>query len=165
MKFLQLIFLFSLGITSGCNFRADGKSNEDREKECEEICAKITSMPSLPFDFMYYDSAEVDSVIIKEISPGKKDTAVYYIKADYELDNGASGVKRWHSSWQLRKEIPLENEYLIIVKGEAPHLIKDFKMGPEPLCNMFDCDYEPGLVKWSVDGQINNYDGITIWKK
>lgn len=153
MKLAQLFCFLYMVISLGCNFRADGKSDEDRRKECEEECASMTSMPSLQFSFMHYSPEEIDTVIVKEISFLKKDTTIYTI------------IKRQNTGWELNKEIPLKNEYLIIVKGGTPHVIKNFKMGAHPLCNMFDCDFEPRLAEWEVDGETFDYAGITIWKK
>lgn len=168
MKLISLFLLFCLVITSGCNFRLDGKSDADRERECEEECAKMTSMPSLNFNFMYYDSALVDSVIVKEISIDKKDTVTHLVKAKYRIDHCCTPRKTtWVPFWALEKEIPLQNEYLIIITGEAPHRIRNFKMGPKPLCNMFDCDFTPVLKQFELDGKVDddNDDRITFWKK
>lgn len=167
MRSIHFFFFICLVAACGCNFRADGKSNADRERECEEECAKMTSIPALSFDFMYYDSAEVDSVIVKEIS-SNKDTITHLVKAKYSVGYCCTPRKKvWYSSWELEKEIALQNEYLIIVNGEAPHVLKHLKMGAKPLCNMFDCDYEPVLKSFELDGELNaefEY-GITIRKK
>jgi hypothetical protein len=123
-------------------------------------------MPSLSFSFTYYDSAEVDCVIVKEISPAKKDTITLLVKAEYrESYRGTPREKIWIPSWELKKEIPLENEYLIIVNDEAPHLIRKFKMEPHPQCDMTACYYVPILSEYEIDGKVDKGWGITIRKK
>lgn len=159
MRFNLLTFMSCLVIISGCNFRSDGKSNEDRKRECAEECAKMTSMPFLQLFLLDYDSAAVDTIVVKEITAGKKDTLSYSIVAKYSTDFfGTPRKKVWIPSWILEKAIPLKDEYLIIIPGEQVHLLRNIKMGPIPQCNMFDCDFVPGIRGFELDGVVCDDD-------
>jgi hypothetical protein len=165
LKYLLFFICVGILIAPGCNCSTDGKSDEERFRECEDSCAKITHLNSLSFRFIEYQYGEEDkdTVYVAEIIPGKNDTVIDTIIAKYKYAPFLE--KKRQEIYTLEKQIPLKNQYLIII-GTERHLLRNFKFEPSAECGMTSCNFVPALQEWEIDGVIyRGYDFVTIGRE
>lgn len=147
----QLLTITVMILVCGCGEHWDEKKKENFRQGCSDTLI----FQDLDLTFSGYNSEDMDSIIIKEVNPAKSDTAEFTL-----LPSRQGNREGYYVS--LKRQINKHFQYIILIKNDKPHLIKDFKTEMVGTFAIGVEDYECRLGEFNLDGKIENFNFVPL---